>query len=195
MNNNKLGSLTHTVEARNNPKAISSGKFDKGGKSYGLNQLTSLNMKKFLEDNEHYKDKLPHEVGTEEFDKSYKMLADTDPEFLKAQDIYNKKNNFEPVVNTMADTLGDLANDKLVQELMHSTSTQLGPGRTKRFLKEIQPELNTKQDLKEALKYIQQKKIEKIPQYFESSPNLHKGIKNRYETELQEIIKQLQNRR
>ena len=110
---------------------ISRGFGDLGGKSYGTYQLASNTgtLQAFL-DQSGYGEKLNGlRPGSWEFDRQWKRLADTDPEFAKAQHDFVKRTHYDKAMGGLADAGIDLSKrGKAVQDAVWSTSVQFGAG-------------------------------------------------------------------
>lgn len=142
-----LGAIAAQFESRGNVATISSGAGDPGGKSYGTYQLASKTgtMKKFLESEEgkpfaeRYKLD-PAQIGTDQFDQSYRVAAGTDPAgFAAAQKAFITRTHFEPVRN-IAQRLGFNVDDPRVQEALFSQSVQHSLEGNKRILEKAAQE-------------------------------------------------------
>ena len=129
---NELGFVSKEFESgRGGPGTISSGIGDKGGKSYGLFQLSSKEgtLQKFLstfrEIGMHFDGLTP---GSPEFDKKWKELALIDPKgFANAQRTFIKKTHSDPTLERLAKK-GIFLQDRgtAIQEMVFSTATQFG---------------------------------------------------------------------
>ena len=82
------------------PGAISSGKRDPGGKSYGLYQLSSKKgtLQIFLKQTG-YDQVIKGKIGSSEFDKSWQRIAAEDPKFAAAQHSFIETTHFNPVAS------------------------------------------------------------------------------------------------
>lgn len=110
---------------------ISRGFGDLGGKSYGTYQLASNTgtLQAFLDQSGYGKKLNGLRPGSWEFDRQWKRLADTDPEFAKAQHEFVKRTHYDKAMSGLAGAGIDLSKrGKAVQDAVWSTSVQFGAG-------------------------------------------------------------------
>ncbi len=128
--NNFFGKVAAFFESGANPAAISSGKGDLGGKSYGAFQLSSSqgSVNTFLQKSG-FQDQFANlTVGTPQFDKQWETMAQN-PEFVKAQSEYAANGYYKPAVANLKKAGLDLGSrGRAVQEMIMSTSVQYGGG-------------------------------------------------------------------
>jgi len=108
---------------------ISTGKGDKGGKSYGSYQLSSKmgEVESFIQKYGYASQFKGLQVGTKEFDAKWKQLADQDPRFAIAQKQYAIKTKYNPQMQKLYSEGIDLSGKgKAVQEMVLSTANQYG---------------------------------------------------------------------
>ena len=109
---------------------ISTGRGDRGGKSYGLHQF-SLNagaVKEYLRASKYGKEFNGLTPGSAEFDAKWKQVA-KDPGFGEDQTAYVKKRYYEPAMAGLARNGFDLyKRGRAVHDAVWSTATQFGLG-------------------------------------------------------------------
>lgn len=128
--NDFFGKVAAFFESGANPAAISSGKGDLGGKSYGAFQLSSSqgSVNTFLQKSGFQDQFANFTVGTPEFDKQWETMAQN-PEFVKAQSEYATNGYYKPAVANLKKAGLDLeSRGRAVQEMIMSTSVQYGGG-------------------------------------------------------------------
>lgn len=109
--------------------AISTGKRDRGGVSYGAHQLASKTgtMKEYLNSPEGaaYKDRFGNaKPGSKAFNSIYSQIANEDPHgFAKSQHSFITRTHYEPI-RAKAEAHGYNVNDPRVQEALYSMSVQ-----------------------------------------------------------------------
>ena len=146
-----LGAIAKKHESNGNPGMISTGKGDKGGKSYGSYQFASAidSLAKFLASREAAPfisglDGLT--IASPEFDEAWKKIAAEQPRaFENAQHAYIARTHFEPVSKIYQDSL-DINNVGL-REFVFSASIQHSPAGNQQILdkaKELLPNFDNK---------------------------------------------------
>lgn len=112
---------------------ISTGRGDKGGKSYGEFQLSSKagTLQKYLAESKYAKEFEGKAVGSKAFDDQWKQLAATDPDFAKEQKNFIKRTHYDKAMAGLAESGIDLSKrGRAVQDAVWSTSVQFGAGST-----------------------------------------------------------------
>lgn len=107
--------------------AISSGKGDPGGASYGKYQLASKTgtLQKYLKDSGYGSQFAGMQPGSKEFNAKWKELANSDPKFGETQHEFIKKTHFDPAA-AHAGKIGFNMQNKGVQDAVWSASVQHG---------------------------------------------------------------------
>lgn len=124
----ELGGISKKYESGSlGAGAVSSGKGDPGGASYGTYQLASKTgtLQKFLSSSEYGGEFSGMSPGSAEFNSKWKELAKSDPNFGKAQHEFIKKTHYDPAIKKAAE-LGYNVNDPRIQEAVWSGSVQHG---------------------------------------------------------------------
>lgn len=127
--NTALGSVSQKYESGNlGVGAISSGKGDPGGKSYGSYQLSSNKgtLSKYLQNSQYADQFAGLKPGSAEFDAKWKELSNSDPSGFKSdQHAFIKKTHYDPA-EKLAREKGFDVNDPRIQEAIFSMSVQHG---------------------------------------------------------------------
>ena len=136
----ELGSLSAGYESNGTPGTISSGEGDMGGKSFGAWQL-AINvgsLQEFVEwaaqQPEPYGNYgvvlSEHELGSEDFDAEWKLLAEVDTEgFLSLQREFIKQRYYDPALNLLKNIGLDVsARSFALQQVLWSRAVQYGAG-------------------------------------------------------------------
>jgi|GEM_PF-5115259 len=125
----KLGFISAKFESsKGGYAAVSSGKGDNGGASYGKYQLSSKagTLAKFLQQSGYAGEFAGLEVGSTAFKQKWQNLA-TNPNFNKAQDDFIEQTHYAPMVKSLAKSGVDLSQKgRAVKEALFSTSVQFG---------------------------------------------------------------------
>lgn len=203
LENWKLGDTSEKYEsARRGPGTISNGRGDKGGKSYGTFQLSlgAGTLNDFLQSNQHghYADQFNNiELGSSQFDKKWKELAISDPQFKENQYQFIKDSHYErQMLNLQENGIPLASRGPAIQDLVWSTATQYGQLTTPIFQKTIaHAGLNPLQaqqltDLDLIVKVQQYKKDHVSEHFASSSPEIQKNIQEqRIPKETKDLIK------
>jgi len=110
---------------------ISSGRGDRGGKSYGTYQLSSKTgtLRQFLNESPYGKQFEGMQEGSFDFDRQWQRLAKNDPAFAQAQHDFIKRTHYDKAVDGLKEAGIDLSGrGKAVQDAIWSTSVQFGAG-------------------------------------------------------------------
>jgi hypothetical protein len=166
--------------------AVSSGKGDLGGASYGKYQLTSKtgkdgnsNVWSFLTSSGYAPQFAGLKPGTPAFDAKWKEIAAKDPKFGEAQQGYIKKQNYDPMMRGLKKDGIDLSTrGKAVQELVFATGTQYG-GYSRVMKEALRGKDVNKMSDEEIVKTVQDYKGATVGQYFKSSPTQQASISAR----------------
>jgi hypothetical protein len=124
----ELGGISKKYESGSlGAGAVSSGRGDPGGASYGTYQLASKTgtLKKFLSSSGYGDQFSGMSPGSAEFNAKWKEIANSDPNFGKAQHEFIKQTHYDPAIKKAAE-LGYDVNDPRVQEAVWSGSVQHG---------------------------------------------------------------------
>jgi len=132
-----LGDLSGKYESNGDPGCISDGYGDPGGKSYGEYQLSSNagSLQAFINwlsngDHPSLSCLGQHELCSDDFDSTWKMLADNYyDEFKQAQHDYIKQAYYDPAIAALANFAWHIENHaEVMQDVVWSRSVQYGPG-------------------------------------------------------------------
>lgn len=124
----ELGGISKKYESGSlGAGAVSSGRGDPGGASYGTYQLASKTgtLQKFLSSSGYGEQFAGMDPGSAEFNSKWKEVAKSDPSFGKSQHEFIKKTHYDPAIKKAAE-LGYNVNDPRVQEAVWSGSVQHG---------------------------------------------------------------------
>lgn len=127
-----LGHLAAGPESGGDPGAVSPGKGDHGGVSYGTYQIIKANVGDFLKHegsqwSAEFAGKTP---GTTEFTKAWKDIANRDPKaFQEAQHKYIERSHYTPMVDAVrqATNVDISQHSKTLQNVVWSAAVQQGP--------------------------------------------------------------------
>ncbi|NDI85064.1 VgrG-related protein [Undibacterium crateris] len=114
--------------------AVSTGRGDNGGVSYGTYQLSSKagTVDKFLSSTSYGDTFKGLKPGTKEFSDKWKDVAKTDPKFESAQHDFIKSTHYDPAMSGLKKSGIDLSDrGSAVKDAIWSTSTQFGAGSDK----------------------------------------------------------------
>jgi hypothetical protein len=123
-----LGSTSAKYESGNRGvMAISSGKGDPGGASYGKYQLASKTgtLQRYLKDSGYDKQFAGLAPGSKEFNAKWRELGKSDPKFAESQHDFIKKTHYDPAAKYAA-SLGFNMNNRGMQDAVWSASVQHG---------------------------------------------------------------------
>lgn len=192
-----LGAISKRFESgRGGVATISSGKGDPGGKSYGEFQLASKTgtLQSFLESSEGkpFAEKYnlrTADIGTEEFDKNYRIAASEDTtKFAAAQKAFITRTHYEPVKN-LAQQMGFNVNDRRVQEALFSQSVQHGFAGNRKILEAAAS--SAKGTPEEQVRAIYKARSEYVSGQTQIPQQTREAILGRYEAEqaaVQQIV-------
>lgn len=125
-----LGKTSKWFESGNKgAAAVSSGKGDYGGASYGTYQLSSSRgtLQKFLKSSGYEGQFMGLKPGTKEFNDKWQQIAKADPAFGNAQHDFIKASHFDPQMAKLKGAGIDLSKrGAAVQDSVWSTSVQFG---------------------------------------------------------------------
>jgi len=181
--NDFFGKVAAFFESGANPAAISSGKGDLGGKSYGAFQLSSSqgSVGTFLQKSGFQDQFADLTVGTPEFDKQWETMAQN-PEFVKAQSEYAANGYYKPAVANLKESGLDLGSrGRAVQEMIMSTSVQYGGGGVLSVMKGALSgqDISTMSD-SQIISKVSEYKKNTVSSWFEgSSADVQQGVSNR----------------
>lgn len=202
----ELGWLSkkYEVGANGNAGTISSGKGDPGGQSYGLYQLTTANVKGFV--NKHYATEFKGlTAGTEAFNNKWKEIYKTDPTgFAKKQHEYIKETHYDPAVaNILKDVKLDVSKRGFtLQNVVWSTAVHHGKS-TRVFERAIAPLVKeagsidkvTDEQIIRAI-YAERGRTDakgNLVYFQSSSQEVQKGVKARFVSELADALAALKS--
>ncbi|MFM0163827.1 hypothetical protein PQR39_25870 [Paraburkholderia sediminicola] len=170
-----LGKTSQFFESGNRgAAAISSGKGDHGGASYGTYQLASAGgakstLNKFLAASGYASQFAGMTPGSPEFNAKWKAIAANDPAFGAAQHDFIKSTHFDPQMALLGKSGIDLSNrGAAVQDAVWSTSVQFG-GETSLIKSALAGKDTSKMSDAEIVSAIQNYKIAHNSDLFRSS--------------------------
>jgi hypothetical protein len=197
-----LGTLSSKYESSGNPGAISTGRGDIGGKSYGAYQLASNmgSVNKFMDylktANPDYYNKL-YTAYTKggigfgnNFDTAWKQIAQQDPEgFKKLQHDYIQTAYYDPAASKLKAQGFDISKySPALQNVLWSVAVQHGVGGAVNLFNRIN-KTGSEADIINAL-YDERSNVDK---YFgRSSDAVKKGVLNRFNQERQDALRMLE---
>lgn len=188
----QLGSLSRRYESNGKPGSISTGVGDKGGKSYGMYQL-SLDMGSLSDyvNQSHYKAQFGGiKLGSDAFDTKWRSIAKLHPkEFADDQHQYIMNTYYSPV-RAYGDTI-NIPDTNAVNQVIWSTSVQQGPKWAKHIL-----ELCATYNEVETIKKIYELRTAQFMNsaYYGSSASrkrVRDGVLNRYKSELKDALQMI----
>lgn len=191
-----LGSLSAKYESNGDPGAVSSGKGDLGGVSYGTHQLTTNNVGKFLDASGYRKQFGNLKPGTKEFNDRWKGLAKEQPEqFKQAQEKYIRDTHFNPQ-SQMLKALGVPLEkySETLEQVIYSTSVQHGPNND--VVKKAMAKVGPNASEEEVIKAIYEERWAGGKRFAGSSEQVKKSVFKRFfgkDGELQTALKKLKN--
>lgn len=181
-----FGKVAAQFESGGNAGAISTGKGDFGGKSYGAFQLSSKtgDVDKFLKESGYGSQFAGMQVGSAEFDKKWKELAGSDSKFAEAQQQHAAKTHYLPQLEKLKKSGIDLSSKGSgVQEAIMSTANQYGAS-TDVIQKALGGKDISKMSDSDIINAIQDYKASSVQSRFKSSsPDVQKGVQKRIEQE------------
>lgn len=206
----ELGSVSGKYESNGNPGAINNYKTgsDRGGASYGAYQFASyitapgvktrsditngmvknspiniyLSTSKF---GEQFSGLSP---ATPEFDAKWKSVGrDQRVEFLSDQHKYIEKNYYQIAIGKLPPEITNRG--RAIHEAIWSMSVQMGPGSVAGIFKNSVGTPDKSVNDQTVIKILYDYRIATIPTSFKSSPGDWKGLKNRFVSERDELIK------
>lgn len=189
--NSNFGSVSALFESnKGGVGTISSGKGDKGGKSYGKHQLSSASgtMKEFLDSPEGkpYKADLgKYKIGTKQFDDTYKTIAKfKGPQFEKAQENFIERTHFAPVAKNIKSKTGiDVTKrGRAVQELAYSMAVQYRNNTPAIWSKALGQNPNSLSDA-QIIEKVMNYRSANVQTHFRNSPSAWGSLKQRISDE------------
>lgn len=187
-----FGKVAATFESGGDPGAVSSGKGDAGGKSFGAFQLSSKtgSLQAFLNKTgygKHFEGMDLKNPGKEVEDK-WKQLA-SDPEFIKAQSQYAKEKYFDPHMAMLKKNGIDLSGKgRAVDELILSTANQYGANSSV-LMNAFKGKNVSQMEPEEIIRLAQEYKAGSTGSYFASSSEaVRAGVRNRIAKEKQMLL-------
>lgn len=210
MINLELGSLSAEYESNGEPGTISDTVGDMGGKSYGAWQL-SINMGSLQEfvqwasqQPEPYGDYgialSEHAYGSYEFDDTWELLANTDPQgFLKLQHDFIKTRFYDVAVNILAGIgLDVMSRSFALQQVLWSRAVQYGAyNMAELFIEAARMAGYDKGNLcfdyipdADLIYYIYEVNLTD-PSWTSGSPSLRPGLFARFESEREDALEML----
>ncbi len=131
-----LGDSVKKYESGNaGAAAVSTGKGDLGGASYGTYQLSSSKgrVQEFLKKSPYGAEFEGLTPGSQEFNAKWKELGASDKSFGQAQHQFIKETHYDPAMAALKKKGIDLSGaDPAVKDMLWSTSVQFGPGSDKK---------------------------------------------------------------
>ncbi len=167
-----LGSVSARFESGGaGAGAVSSGKGDFGGASYGTHQLSSKTgtLQKYLGQSAYGAQFAGLQPGTPEFNAKWKQVAASDPKFAQDQKDFIGRTHYEPQMAHLAKAGIDLSGKgDAVKEAVWSTSVQFG-GKTDLIKKALAGKDVSKMSDADTIAAIQDYKIANNSNLFKSS--------------------------
>lgn len=189
----ELGDTSKKYESRGGVGTISTGRGDKGGKSYGQYQF-AINMgvpQDFVRSTEYGRKHFAGlSVGSAEFDKKWKALAQSDTvNFKKAQHDYTKSRYFDKQISFLKSKGVDLSGRGAgVLDMVWSTAVQYG-GHTNLIKSALVGKNVNHMSDADIINAVQGYKSANVPKLFKSSPTLWGGLRKRAESERHDLLK------
>lgn len=183
----ELGSLSARYESGGRDDAISSGKGDKGGVSYGRYQLSSNmgTLQTFLKQSGYDKDFAGFNPATSEFNAKWKQMA-KDPNFNKAQHDFIKRTHYDPVAKR-AQELGIDVSNPAIANVLWSMGVQHAGAKTivERAVAGKNPSSMSPQEIIRALYDARRKYVARIG---DMNPSTKKSLMARYDNEERQAL-------
>lgn len=164
-------SVQHFESGKAGAGAVSTGRGDAGGASYGTYQLSSTRgtLQKFLRSSGYGDQFAGLRPGTPEFNAKWKEIAAKDPNFGKAQHSFIKRTHYDPQMRALQKAGIDLSKrGAAVQDSIWSTSVQFG-GSTSLVKAALRGKDVSKMSDEEIVSAIQDYKIANNDSLFKSS--------------------------
>ncbi len=187
----------HRESGSQGPAAISSGKGDFGGVSYGSYQLASNTgtLDEYLKATHNYNHAFDGlKPKSEAFNQKWRELAKSDPGFHQSQHDFIAASHYEPFIRNLAKENYDFTDrGKAIQDMAWSTSVQYGSGqktvdKIKRAETESGLDFSTATDA-EIITAVQDSKLRHYKQDFKNSkPNVQEGVRNRIPAEKADLL-------
>ncbi|AXN33948.1 hypothetical protein [Vibrio coralliilyticus] len=196
---NKFAKLGHTSEIYESggrgPGTISTGRGDRGGKSYGVYQLASNIgvLDDYLKESS-FKDNFAGlTTASREFDEKWKEIArEHEDEFRSDQHSFIKKTHYDVQYKKLvSEGIIKDTNSAAINDLIWSTSVQYGPN-TNLIINSVNDKKNL--DYIKIISKVQDYKHDKVDKLFRSSPTLWPGLKLRAKREKSKLLKLLDQR-
>ena len=187
-----FGKVAATFESGGDPGAVSSGKGDAGGKSFGAFQLSSKtgSLQAFLNKTGYGKqfEGMDLKNPGKEVEDKWKQLA-SDPEFIKAQSQYAKEKYFDPHMAMLKKNGIDLSGKgRAVDELVLSTANQYGANSSV-LMNAFKGKNVSQMEPEEIIRLAQEYKAGSTGSYFASSSEaVRAGVRNRIAKEQQMLL-------
>jgi len=187
-----FGKVAATFESGGDPGAVSSGKGDAGGKSFGAFQLSSKtgSLEAFLNKTGYGKqfEGMDLKNPGKEVEAKWKQLA-SDPEFIKAQSQYAKEKYFDPHMAMLKKNGIDLSGKgRAVDELVLSTANQYGANSSV-LMNAFKGKNVSQMEPEEIIRLAQEYKAGSTGSYFASSSEaVRAGVRNRIAKEQQMLL-------
>ncbi len=189
----KLGALSARYESNGKPETISTGKGDKGGKSYGMYQfsLDTGSLSNYIAASQFKREFYGVVLGSVMFDSIWKTIAVREPRtFADDQHEYIKSVYYDPI-RALADTLS-IPNTEAVNQMIWSTSVQQGQGWISRVLRDVAglPE----RELITSVYAKRTSQFQNSTYYNSSAPRrrVRDSVLNRYKSELKAVLQLIQ---
>ena len=193
-----LGKTSKHHESGNaGPAAISTGRGDHGGISYGSYQLASRTgtLALYLRETNNYDGAFDGLTPrTPAFDAKWRELATNDPKFHESQHDFIASRHYEPLSNRLEAAGYDFSNrGRAVQDMIWSTAVQYGGGdstvnKFRRAERESGLDFSTATD-KEIVAAVQDSKYRHYQEDFRSSQGNWRGISNRILEEKDSLVR------
>lgn len=175
-----LGKLSAPYESSGNPGTVSTGKGDPGGVSYGTYQLTTNNVKGFVQQSKYANSFKGLTPGSSAFSNQWKAIAAKDPQgFQQEQQSYIEKTHYQPQAQKLASAGVNVNNlSPVLKDVIFSTSVQHGPATNivLNSIKKVGPNASEEALIKE----IYKQRWAGGSNFANSSQEMRNGVYNRF---------------
>lgn len=175
-----LGSLSAPYESNGKPGTVSTGKGDPGGVSYGTYQLTTNNVKGFVQQSKYANSFKGLTPGTSAFSNQWKAIAAKDPNgFEQEQQKYIEKTHYQPQAQKLSSAGVNVNNlSPVLKDVIFSTSVQHGPATNivLNSIKKVGPNASEEALIKE----IYKQRWAGGANFANSSQEMRNGVYNRF---------------
>lgn len=204
-----LGDLSKRYESNGDAGCISTGYGDAGGKSYGMYQLASNagsvdSYVRWLRANDWWFGDLlaEHEVGSEQFDNTWKDLANSAnrEDFARSQHEYIRYAYYEPAIEALKRAMYDVEanHHEVMQDVVWSRAVQYGVGNIVEMFEDAVKAIGYPNLSYVDAAFYDEAMIKAIyldvcstPEWTNGSPALRAGLYSRFRNECKDAITRL----